>query len=348
MLGPVRHRQAAPGSEWIGKAPHNVAKWSVWNSINSAVICLAYLSIVFLWCTSCDIKPMPVAIRARISRSRPLNSPSLFSLCVIYIYTYIHIYIYTYIHIYIYTYINIYIYTYIHIYIYTYIHIYIYTYIHIYIYIYTYIHIYICISPGNEATSQPEEISWSLLGGRSSGSPRAMIMDDPCGWSTLESTWASNWFGKAVERDCVSDKMKNQGDSVLPFALVRWCFGLEVANSQEQTCESKELFCVLAVFSSALYALGSTSKSGETPRYSSLAVDSPPFWWFSFMHIWISNCHFWLQDIPDLGSLFCPYRICFICCPEKLSTGLGSQVFYFLPGRWNGHADRVKFSLYLV
>ena len=99
------------------------------------------------------------------------------------------------------------------------------------IYIYTYTHI--CISPGNEATSQPEEISWSLLGGRSSGSPRAMIMDDPCGWSTLESTWASNWFGKAVERDCVSDKMKNQGDSVLPFALVRWCFGLEVANSQE-------------------------------------------------------------------------------------------------------------------
>ena len=37
MLGPVRHRQAAPGSEWIGKAPHNVAKWSVWNSINSAI-----------------------------------------------------------------------------------------------------------------------------------------------------------------------------------------------------------------------------------------------------------------------------------------------------------------------
>ena len=36
-----------------------------------------------------------------------------------------------------------------------------------------------------------------------------------------------------MERDCVSDKMKNQGDSVLPFALVRWRFGLEVANSQE-------------------------------------------------------------------------------------------------------------------
>lgn len=33
--------------------------------------------------------------------------------------------------------------------------------------------------------------------------------------------------------------------------------------------------------------------------YPALATDSPPFWWFSLKSIWISNGHFWIQDIPN-------------------------------------------------